>query len=159
MIGYHSNLLGTTDLGESLKNILREITIGLYGGLIPLGFSNINSNQSWPGSAFEALNNFDNVRQPSSPPRKLMSRFYYVVLLLSVVLEVRLMFIFPISFLGSSYYKVNSLAKRVLDDIFRDSLAVDNPRKTFFIRDNVLQSNFHTTNILQLNLVTFIAIL
>lgn len=88
-----------------------------------------------------------------------MSRFYYVVLLLSVVLEVRLMFIFPISFLGSSYYKVNSLAKRVLDDIFGDSLAVDNQRKTFFIRGNVLQSNFHTTNILQLNLVTFIAIL
>ena len=46
-----------------------------------------------------------------------------------------------------------------MDDIFGDSLAVDNPRQTFFIRDNVLQSNFHTTNILQLNLVTFIAIL
>lgn len=36
------------------------------------------------------------------------------------------MFIFPISFLGGFYYKVNSLAKRVMDAIFGDSLAVDN---------------------------------
>ena len=83
MIGYHSTLLGTTDLGKNLKNILRKITVGI-GSIWGINSLRIFEYKLQPElvSAFEALNNFDNVRQPSSPPRKLMSRFYYVVLLL-----------------------------------------------------------------------------